>query len=148
MALPHHNRARFCNLFLKVDWIQEIGELYPGRRLIRAHLFGMFSSTSHKTVILRACDSFDLFVFSACPTGYISPLNKSVILSEALRRSSANRALVGAESKDPKDAYPTDAVRPLSTTEVRTWRTRHDVPVTISAYCRKNPGSRSRGPRG
>jgi hypothetical protein len=37
MALPHHNRARFCNLFLKVDWIREIGELYPGRRLIRAN---------------------------------------------------------------------------------------------------------------
>jgi hypothetical protein len=55
-------------------------------------------------VIRRPCDSFDLFVFSAYPTGYISPPNKAVILSEALRRSIANRRLYGAQSKDPGDA--------------------------------------------
>ena len=32
---------------------------------------------SHKIVILRACDFFDLYVFSACPTSCISsPLTK------------------------------------------------------------------------
>src|SRR5882757_3553062 len=35
---------------------------------------------------------------------YFKPPNKAVILSEALRRSIANRGLYGAESKDPGDA--------------------------------------------
>jgi hypothetical protein len=43
--------------------------------------------------------------------------NKAVILSEALRRSIANRGLYGAESKDPEDAYLAHAIRSFSTTE-------------------------------
>jgi hypothetical protein len=35
---------------------------------------------------------------------YFKPPDKAVILSEALRRSIANRELYGAESKDPGDA--------------------------------------------
>jgi hypothetical protein len=35
---------------------------------------------------------------------YFKPPNKAVILSEALRRSAANRGLYGAESKDLGDA--------------------------------------------
>jgi hypothetical protein len=38
------------------------------------------------------------------------PLDKAVILSEALRRSIANRGLYGAESKDPGDACQADAL--------------------------------------
>jgi hypothetical protein len=38
------------------------------------------------------------------PTSCISTRDKAVILSEALRRSIANRGLYGAESKDPGDA--------------------------------------------
>jgi hypothetical protein len=52
---------------------------------------------------------------------YFKPPNKAVILSEALRRSIANRELNGAESKDLGDAYLVDAVRTLSTTEARTF---------------------------
>jgi hypothetical protein len=48
----------------------------------------------------------------------ISP-NKPVILSEALRRSIANRELSGAESKDPGDVHLTRAVRAFSTTEAQ-----------------------------
>jgi hypothetical protein len=69
---------------------------------------------------MRACDFFELFVFSACPTGYISPSNKAVILSEALRRSIANRGLYGAQSKDPGHAcwqMLLGAFHPQTTTE-------------------------------
>jgi hypothetical protein len=70
--------------------------------------------------IRRACDFFDLLVFSAYPTSCISSLDKAVILSEALRRSIANRGLCGAESKDPGDAcwqMLLGAFRPQTTTE-------------------------------
>jgi hypothetical protein len=67
------------------------------------------ATTLHGTTMLpfvipRARDFFDLFVFSAYPTSFISSLDKAVILSEALRRSIVNRGLYGAESKDPGDA--------------------------------------------
>jgi hypothetical protein len=75
----------------------------------------------------RACDFFDLFLFSAYPTSCISSLDKAVILSEALRRSISNRGLYGAESKDPGDAYLTYAVPSFSNTEAGTWR-----PLAIS----------------
>jgi hypothetical protein len=58
---------------------------------------------------------------------YFQPPHKAVILSEALRRSIANRELYGAESKDPEDAYLTHAARSFSSTEARTWRTRHGL---------------------
>jgi hypothetical protein len=76
--------------------------------------------TSDKAVILRACDFFDLFVFSAHPTSCISSPDKYVILSEALRRSIANRGLYRAESKDLGDAcwqMLLGAFRPQTTTE-------------------------------
>jgi hypothetical protein len=66
-------------------------------------------------------------VFFACPTGYISSPNKAVILSEALRRSIANRGLNGAQSKDPEGAFLTHAARSFSTTEAHTWRPRHGL---------------------
>jgi hypothetical protein len=55
-------------------------------------------------LLLRACDFFDLFVFSASNQLYFKSPNKAVILSEALRRSIANRGLYGAEPKNPGDA--------------------------------------------
>jgi hypothetical protein len=64
---------------------------------------------SHKNVILRACDFFDLLVFTAYPTSCISTPDKAVILSEALRRFIASRGLYGAESKDPRRYLLTDA---------------------------------------
>jgi hypothetical protein len=45
--------------------------------------------------------TFSVFYIS---NSRISPPDKYVILSEALRRSIANRELYGAESKDPGDA--------------------------------------------
>jgi hypothetical protein len=51
---------------------------------------------------------------------YFKPPDKAVILSEALRRSIANRGLYGAESKDPGDAYwqmLLGAFRPQTSTE-------------------------------
>jgi hypothetical protein len=62
----------------------------------------------------------DLFVFSASNQLYFKPPDKAVILSEALRRSIANRGLYGAESKDPGDAcwqMLLGAFRPQTTTE-------------------------------
>ena len=35
MALPHHNRAYFCNLFLKVDWIELRGGSVRLKRPLR-----------------------------------------------------------------------------------------------------------------
>jgi hypothetical protein len=58
----------------------------------------------HKNVILRACDFFDRFAFSARLPEDFSTHSKPVILSEAPRRSIAERAVYGAESKDPGDA--------------------------------------------
>src|SRR5882757_1017207 len=59
---------------------------------------------SHKTVILRACDFVDLSVFLHTQPDVFNLVHKAVILSEALRRSIANRGLYSAESKDPGDA--------------------------------------------
>ena len=84
------------------------------------HIQSAVFQAPHKAVILRACDFFDLFVFSSYPTGYISTPHKAVILSEALRRSIANRGLYSAESKDPGDAcwqMLLGAFRPQTTTE-------------------------------
>ena len=47
------------------------------------------------------------------------PSDKAVILSGALHRFTAWHSACDAESKDLKGAYPTYAVRPLSTTETR-----------------------------
>ena len=46
-----------------------------------------FIYNSHKTVILRACDFFDLYAFFAPDQMFFSPLQKGVILSEAPRIS-------------------------------------------------------------
>src|ERR1700722_16104895 len=48
---------------------------------------GCFSLQLHKAVILRACDFFDLFAFLVPDQMFFSPLRKTVILSEAPRRS-------------------------------------------------------------
>jgi hypothetical protein len=53
----------------------------------------VFLQNSHQVVILRACNFFDLFVFSASNQLYFKPPDRAVILSEALRRSIANRGL-------------------------------------------------------
>jgi hypothetical protein len=58
---------------------------------------------------------------------YFNPPEKAVILSEALRRSIANRGLYGAESKDPGDACRQmllEVFRPQTTPE--------DIKVTNS----------------
>jgi hypothetical protein len=49
----------------------------------------VFPYNPHKTVILRACDFFDLFAFFAPDQIFFSPLEKGVILSEAPPRSIA-----------------------------------------------------------
>jgi hypothetical protein len=61
----------------------------------------MFFFKTPTNVILRACDFFDLFVFSAYPISCFKPPDKAVILSEALRRSIANRGLYSAEPEEP-----------------------------------------------
>jgi hypothetical protein len=48
--------------------------------------------------------TFSIFSCFLHPTSCFKPPNKGVILSEALRRSIANREFYGAESKDPGDA--------------------------------------------
>jgi hypothetical protein len=53
---------------------------------------------------LGACDFFDLSVFGALYQMCFNP-SKTVILSEAPRRSIANRGFYGAKSKDFGDAY-------------------------------------------
>jgi hypothetical protein len=55
-------------------------------------------------VIPRACDFLDLSCSCISNQLYCKLPDKAVILSEALRRSIANRGLYGAESKDPGDA--------------------------------------------
>jgi hypothetical protein len=77
-------------------------------------------STPHKAVILRACDFFDLSCFLCIQPAVFKTPNKAVILSEALRRSIANRGLYGAESKDPGDVrwrMLLGAFRPQTTPE-------------------------------
>jgi hypothetical protein len=59
-------------------------------------------------------------VFSAIQPAVFQGPDKAVILSEALRRSIANRGLYGAESKDPGDAcwqILLGAFRPQTTPE-------------------------------
>jgi hypothetical protein len=51
-----------------------------------------------------ACDIFDRFVPSAFQPAVFQARDKAVILSEALRRTIANRGLCGAKSKDLGDA--------------------------------------------
>src|SRR6266700_960659 len=80
----------------------------------------MFFRTPHKTVILRACDFFDLSVFLTPQPDVFNLHHKTVILSEALRRSIANKGLYSAESKDPGDAcwqMLLGAFRPQTTPE-------------------------------
>jgi hypothetical protein len=80
----------------------------------------LYGTVALSFVIPRARDFFDLFVFSASNRLYFKPPNKAVILSEALRRSIANRELYSAESKDPGDAcwqMLLGAFRPQTTTE-------------------------------
>jgi hypothetical protein len=81
---------------------------------------GCFPSSSHKIVILRGCDFFDLFVFCAYPTSCISsPRQSRHPERSASQIRSRDTALHGAESKDPEDAYLVDVVRSFSTTEAR-----------------------------
>jgi hypothetical protein len=71
-------------------------------------------------VIPRACDVFDLSVFSTPQPAAFNLHHKTVILSEALRRSIANKGLYSAESKDPGDAcwqMLLGAFRPQTTPE-------------------------------
>ena len=64
------------------------------------HPTGCFLSPP-KAVILRACDFFDLFVFFAPDQMFFSPLQKSVILSEAPRRSIAYGRLMARSRRTP-----------------------------------------------
>jgi len=71
-------------------------------------------------VARRACDFFDLSVFSTRQPDVFNLHHKTVILSEALRRSLANKGLYSAESKDPGDAcwqMLLGAFRPQTTPE-------------------------------
>ena len=65
-------------------------------------------------------------VVGGCYSGLSGHKSKKVTNSE---RSASQiyrvRHRLGAESKDLGGAYPTRAVGILSTTEARTWRTRH-----------------------
>ena len=64
----------------------------------------LFRQRFAHNVIPKACDFFDRFVFSAYPTTCISsfqPPDKAVILSGALRRSIANRALYARSRRTP-----------------------------------------------
>jgi hypothetical protein len=80
----------------------------------------VFLQKSHKIVILRACDLLDLSCMPHIQLGVCRLPNKNVILSEALRRSIANRSLYGAEPKDLGDAcwqMLLGAFRPQTATE-------------------------------
>jgi hypothetical protein len=55
-------------------------------------------------VIPRACDFFDLFVFSAYPTSCISSPRQNRHPERSASQNYRNRALYGAKSKDPGDA--------------------------------------------
>ncbi len=76
----------------------------PFPNLVSQGRLNIFLQNSHKTVILRACDFFELFVFLRIQPAVFQAPDKAVILSEALRRSIVNRRLYGAQSKDPGDA--------------------------------------------
>jgi hypothetical protein len=85
-------------------------------------LFRWISNQSYfkppdKAVILRACDFFDLFRVISISNQLFPAPDKAVILSEALRRSIANRGLYGAESKDLGGAYLHPCCSELFTTE-------------------------------
>jgi hypothetical protein len=54
--------------------------------------------------------TFSIFPFLHIQPAVFQAPDKAVILSEALRRSIANRELYGAESKDPGDAWGADAL--------------------------------------
>jgi hypothetical protein len=74
------------------------------RMNISSMLFGAFQP--RKPAFIKPATVFpwtELECFS-------SNSHKTVILSEALRKSIANRGLYGAESKDPEDEYVVDAV--------------------------------------
>jgi hypothetical protein len=80
---------------------------------ISSMLFGAFQA--RKPAFIKPATVFpwtELECFS-------SNSHKIVILSEALRKSIANRGLYGAESKDLEDEYLVDAVWSLSTMEAR-----------------------------
>jgi hypothetical protein len=64
----------------------------------------LYCKLPDKAVILRGCDFLDLSCSFISNQLYFNATEKAVILSEALRRSIANRGLYGAESKDPGDA--------------------------------------------
>jgi hypothetical protein len=73
-----------------------------------------------KAVILRACDFSMFFVFPLTQPAVFQVHDKALILSEALRRSIANRWLYCAKSKDLGDAcWQTllGAFRPQTTPE-------------------------------
>src|ERR1700722_19647747 len=86
-------------------------------------------------VILRACDFsiFSCFLYIQ-PAVFQCP-DKAVILSEALRRSIANRGLCGAESKDLEDEHLIDAVRSFSTTEAREQDSRCGTHLVVKRTC-------------
>jgi hypothetical protein len=62
----------------------------------------MFSlKTPTKIVILRACDLFDFFRFLLIQPAVFQTPNKAVILSEALRKSIANRGFIARSRRTP-----------------------------------------------
>jgi hypothetical protein len=77
-----------------------------------------------KGVILRACDFFDRHVFFGFDQLFLNP-PKSVILSEAPRRSIAYQRVYGAKSKDPGGAFLPVPLGAFQPPKPRTGRTRH-----------------------
>jgi hypothetical protein len=67
-----------------------------------------------------------------CSTFVFPQNDNTVILSGAPHRFIAQNSACGAESKDPGDAYLTDAVRAFSTTEAR----EQDLPVIRTRWSR------------
>jgi hypothetical protein len=64
----------------------------------------LYRTVALSFVIPRACDFFDLFVFSAYPTSCISSPRQSRHPERSASQIYRNRGLYGAESKDPGDA--------------------------------------------
>ena len=67
----------------------------------------------------RACDFLALPGPCVSDQANCKPPNKTVILSEALRRSMANSRLYGAQSKDPGDAALADALASFPATNCK-----------------------------
>jgi hypothetical protein len=87
----------------------------------------------NKSVILKTCDFIDLSCFNL-PNQLCFTPNKSVILSEAPRRSIAKKRLSGAESKDLEGNYLAHAALSFSTTKPVLADPRHGLDTRIPTH--------------